>query len=460
MPPVSPASPFAALLRRSKFASYDPHIHQVYATYGGDAARGNFGLKRPLPLRRRQAFITVATVDSPEQQTEWKSAEQEARWIRMWDEVGCTPRVPSASTWGNNLGPTGEFSWVIDSDFAVDNFDVPSGRYDRGEPRLKNMIEEEDKKTDPLHLQAKKEGVLARDMAIENVSAMSDSEFEEYLEELRTQRPQFRKFLELKRAVEKKDDKPLPSFWTLSAQRENHDAVAQQFLSACEYKKYNAPESQEVENQPHKFAGLSYARGSALQDFLYTKPQPGHVINKSKSSWVDSRGNHSEYVVGFAGTPAGIPNELRNHASVIDWSELGRTGERKRRQQHSKYRFLEVELYNAPASVGPSQPPADTSDAELRKIGLREAGLQGVGLSAKVMAAPASGWSETGNPHRPGSKEYIAQPEGITNADKTMIHHSPRPLREYKWDKGADGPQTSKKGFLDTLEALQNGSRM
>ena len=116
---TSAPSQFAALLRRSKFASYDPHIGQVYTAFDGHAARGNFGLKRPLALRRRNAHITVQAVDSHEQQTVWKSAEQANRWIRMWDEVGVKPKVGQQTKWEQKLGALGaEVSLLTDSEFT------------------------------------------------------------------------------------------------------------------------------------------------------------------------------------------------------------------------------------------------------------------------------------------------------------------------------------------------------
>ncbi len=93
--PPSP-SPFASLLRRSKFASYDPTIGQVYTTYDGNAYRGNWGFKRPLALRKRNKFISVKAVDSPEQQTEWSPRESEARFIKRWEEVATEPSIRDA----------------------------------------------------------------------------------------------------------------------------------------------------------------------------------------------------------------------------------------------------------------------------------------------------------------------------------------------------------------------------
>ncbi|KAH9981391.1 hypothetical protein BGW80DRAFT_1454278 [Lactifluus volemus] len=93
--PPSP-SPFATLLRRSKFASYDPTIGQVYTTHHGNAHRGNWGFKRPLALRKRDKFISVQAIDSREQQTEWTPRESEARFIRRWEEVATEPSVRDA----------------------------------------------------------------------------------------------------------------------------------------------------------------------------------------------------------------------------------------------------------------------------------------------------------------------------------------------------------------------------
>lgn len=124
---TSTPSTFATLLRRSKFASFDPQIGQVYATHGGYAHRGDFGLKRPLSLRRRDARITVKSIDSRHQQTEWRSAYLDAKFMQKQQETGCPVTLHDAldfaqdSSWSQSLGPSSGASgpWHIYSEYAM-----------------------------------------------------------------------------------------------------------------------------------------------------------------------------------------------------------------------------------------------------------------------------------------------------------------------------------------------------
>ena len=120
-----PPSQFAALLRRSKFASYDPRISQVYTSHGGHAHRGDWGLKRPLAIRKREAFITIKAVDSHVQQTEWYGAEQKVRWVRSIQELGPVPIVNYQGTWLSTIGTRHEF--LYDSEFNRQSGDGPFG---------------------------------------------------------------------------------------------------------------------------------------------------------------------------------------------------------------------------------------------------------------------------------------------------------------------------------------------
>ncbi|KAH9932912.1 uncharacterized protein B0H18DRAFT_671430 [Fomitopsis serialis] len=47
-----------------------------------DSSHAHRGPKRPLPLRRRKGNVTVQSIDSTAQQTEWKSGQRQTRWIQ------------------------------------------------------------------------------------------------------------------------------------------------------------------------------------------------------------------------------------------------------------------------------------------------------------------------------------------------------------------------------------------
>ena len=90
---VAGPSPFGALLRRSKFATYDPKIGQVYASYGGHAHRGDWGIKRPLAKQRRGFYAKISAIDTNYEHTDWKGAHKEVRMMKTMEELNSVPRI-------------------------------------------------------------------------------------------------------------------------------------------------------------------------------------------------------------------------------------------------------------------------------------------------------------------------------------------------------------------------------
>lgn len=350
-----PPSQFAALLRRSKFASFDPQITQVYTAYDGYAARGNFGLKRPLALRRRNAHITVQAVDSREQQTVWRSAEQENRFIRMADEVGVTPKLKLASSWGWRVGSVGlEASFAVDSEFAP----APDATKKTVEPNAEGEENAEDV--------GKKSTVLGRPQSenLPNPEAMSIREYEKYLERMRQLRPAFRKFL-----IEKYGS---TGAFELSV-RANEDY--REFLKMHAYQQYHAPRPRVIEQQPHRFAGLTYTAPSYLQTTFTTKPQVGRRVGSTQTRQAGD-------VVAFAGVAATMSKGQRGD----DDSEV------------TTYRFNEIHLRRPPATVG-SHP----------------SGLESAYMVAhvRVDSDKTTEGHRRANEHVPGTKEYVAHVQSI-----------------------------------------------
>lgn len=86
---ASPSN-YSALLRRSKLASYNPHIDQVYTAAPSSLARSNFGFKRPLPSAstKTSPFVRLTQLDSHEGRTVFRKATREAKFVRQWQETG------------------------------------------------------------------------------------------------------------------------------------------------------------------------------------------------------------------------------------------------------------------------------------------------------------------------------------------------------------------------------------
>ncbi|KAH9952166.1 mitochondrial ribosomal protein subunit-domain-containing protein [Amylocystis lapponica] len=355
-----PPSQFSALLRQSKFASFDPSISQVYTSYGGHTHRGNWGLKRPLPLRRRNASITVRAVDSREQQTEWKSAEPQNRWIRMWDEVGVTPTVGHYGAWREKLGPLGEVQWLEDSDLV------------RGSEKSSDEVGD-------------KEVEKTKSMAVPNIQSMSDKEFARYLEKLREMRPAFLQFVKDSAAKRK-----IPSS-TLWEQAQRPGNLPAEFLASHAHTTYSS-DARIIEQRPHRFAGLNYTKSSNLQTYLLQKPQRGRILQTHAPS------RSSDLVVGFAGMTPTLGKNSRGQKSGIDWQKVVQ-GERDPQSGVAKFRIVRAQLNVPPTTVGENA-----------------GGLAGVAFETDVRTDAEGEDMSRPNTHTPGSREYV----GAEGAKKTV----------------------------------------
>lgn len=270
-------SPFATLLRRSKFASFDPRIGQVYTTYGGDAYRGNWGLKRPLAVRRRGATITVNAVDTSSQQTEWNSGEKQHRFIKHWEELNHEPAI-SAKNLGNELGPAVTREW-IDSEYAPTSEDGPS-----------------------------------RPQAVKNIHAMSPRQFKAYLERLRKQRPAFIEFL--RERAERDSRLEGKSLYEIAQLDGDYHA---DFITRETGNQIYTMNSRQIETIPHKTGGLLYSHPSPLQTYLTTKPQPGRILTDA----IERAKAPPAYIAGFAGATHWVQRSKAAGVEKMNWTEGG-----------------------------------------------------------------------------------------------------------------------------------------
>lgn len=297
--PSSPLtrSTFGTLLKHSKFSSFDPRISQVYTTHGGDAHRGHWGFKRPLPLRRRGAYITVKNVDTPEYQTEWNSAEPQALWVKNWAELKITPQKP----W---FGEDSAEEHILDSDYI---------------PQTQS----------PDHW---------RQSYIPNLETMTRKEFAQYLGKIRACRSTF---IQQRIAREPFDD--VTSYQLSNLNKSStpwHDLIAAQFSR----QRRSNPRSREIEHLPHSSGGLSYAQYSPLQTFLMTKERKGRLAD----DWRGKDRNMMYYVASFAGMAGRVQRKHAGLARPVVWDDPDHTGEVMIRPQ-------KVDVKGWPVVVGQRQ---------------------------------------------------------------------------------------------------------
>ena len=368
--PPSP-SPFATLLRRSKFASFDPTIGQVYTTHDGNAHRGNWGFKRPLALRKRNKFISVQAVDSPEQQTEWTSRESEARFIQRWGEVATEPNIRDA--WEKH--------------------------FMNSRPLHPAEIAKEDKNGSIVHpaVQRQAEESSGKRNYVASgplISAMGAKQFARYLDKLRKQRPEFLEFLSEEAGRTRKFKATSQHLVAPSAYEESAlgsaEMVRRKFLQRQSHTLYEAPDSRVIEQRPHRNGGLSYPLTSQLTHFFTTREEPGRFVG---SHGPDGR---TDVRAGFAGMAANLKTP------VIDY-DAG-----------SIFRIVDSVLKQAPNVVSAQPQGLDGAIIEVT--------VQDVGNLHMTRA----------NPFPPGSRAYIAHTQKIvpSKGKRTLTASNPMPQRE------------------------------
>ncbi|KAG2150725.1 mitochondrial ribosomal protein subunit-domain-containing protein [Suillus bovinus] len=404
-------SPFATLLKRSKFSSFDPRIAQVYTTHGGDAHRGNWGFKRPLPIRRRGAYITVKAVDSLEQQTEWNSAEPQAMWMKNWDELQLNP------TSEESRRPSSEdSSGMVDSDYAP-------------------------MRTDPK---------CWRSPAVPNIHAMSNLEFKKYVAHIRRKRKHFFEYQRMKTEAFKKQKEmkereeealklmkaePFKESFTskgLSRAKKAPPEKLPKDYSLDDFAMWESegirghPRSRSLESVPHRSAGLHYSHFSALQTYLSTKEHKGRLVEEVKGD----RGKPLYFVASYAGMGTLVQQKNKGVGNVMTWGDASKTGVTNLRPESAV-------LEKAPEVVYKRQ------------------GLKAAKLSMTAFANDMQSHSQS-NTNRPGSLEYIA-----AEPLQLFTNHTSNPRRAAKLDnivrKSTQPPQRApSEATLDLLQVILN----
>ncbi|KAG5636282.1 hypothetical protein H0H81_008537 [Sphagnurus paluster] len=415
-----PASPFAELLRRSKFATYDPAIRQTYSAAPANAHRGDWGLKRPISLRRKNAFISLTSFEHPAHFTEWNHAENQVRFIRRVEEMGVKPETVVQTPWHRSLGKA-KTELLLDSDFCpgetsqarpVKRSEEPakptavdlSSLGNKGKGAYGGNREEEKKKHEdepiPVYVTA-------------NVDAMSTREFKLYLKKLRSLRPAFQEHINSHKQLAEKN------LFTLAQDAEQgyHRRFMMEHM-ATEYKDLN---TRMIEPQPHPNAALMYARPTPLETRLWTKPKPGIILNEAVVR--GQRSVEKKYVVSFGGLGATVrqTNMSDGRTPLLDpASEQG--------VQQDRIPSSIANLRILPRRGLQLQMPP-------KVVGSKPQGLKAVKLTAEVVVQNQADVFSQENPMALGSPEYVAAaPRSTKSAPRSFVKApklTPRPASTF-----------------------------
>jgi Mitochondrial ribosomal protein subunit len=406
------SSSFAALLKQSKFASYSPSIAQVYTTYGGHATRGDWGVKRPLSARKRNQALLIQSIDSREQQTEFRSAESEAKMVERWQETGMdisggtVGRYPGM--WKAQLDNRPPRELDIDSEFC--SYTPEEGADIHPENAALRL------KTPPSI------------EATPDINLMSTKDFEAYLERVRKLRPAFRKYIKQKRPAIGTTiiNSPTTDLYRIRALKQGDD-IANAFLNELSYQLHGSPQSQTLEPYPHRNGGLYYPRPNSFQTSLLYPAIPARLTSAATGPGVGS----GSMRVSAAGITITIPPHNNENHRPLDWHRENLIPGR------APVRFTEVTLYRAPQAVttkrsAPSElsfsAPAGRSLRRNRPdlteppftypSGLKETTIDITGATVRDQTARS-------NPYPPGSIPYSITPD---LRPRPKFRPGPRPL--------------------------------
>ncbi|GAA5947627.1 hypothetical protein JCM3775_001871 [Rhodotorula graminis] len=263
------SSTYSALLRRSKLASLTPGVEQVYTTSPANLARGNWGLKRPLPQASTTTspFVRLFDLDSPEGRTTFRKATREALYVKKWAETGVGLNSDAHNQRGSSNG-TPSRAW--------DRLPVQSRFVDGDAPGAIRQVPATG------HRQH-----AAAPPRMPNFFAMSEREFERFLADLGERRDEFRTFVLREAAssgqqAESADDFDLYAH----AQRNPLELVrlVERFLrlpsSTSPSSPAPAPSSANTLPQVHPTLALQYASPTPLESAL-AAPIPGRLLGPS-----------------------------------------------------------------------------------------------------------------------------------------------------------------------------------
>ncbi|KAF7337878.1 hypothetical protein MVEN_02010800 [Mycena venus] len=420
----SAPSPFAQLLRSSRFATYDPLIRKTYYSPKQFVERGYWGLKRPITQRKKNSFITIKQWETRQHFAEWDNAEDQVRFLRRMEELNVRPGASDGAKWIKQLGAA-KGLWLVDSEFSPHAWPVVMQNAKEGEEAEAEASEAaESSQSDVLepspeiHLNelgnkgpGGREKVQYRrppDSVIPNVASMSPVTFERYLKKLRSLRPAFKKYLDREEERQKADQmlrdamraknpnksvgkslEPKIGGRTLLQVAQIPDGPFHRlFLAQHTESEYQS--TNRIQPQPHRNGALMYSHPSQVDTLFRNKPKPGIVLDKYHAGRYQTE--KPQYTTAFAGIAAVLDmRDAPNHIPLMDPG---------------------VDVERWPWAVAEMRPitksPLKLVDVP-RVVGRDpEEGLSGVRVDLQVTVKRAFDDPRRTNPHVPGSREYVA----------------------------------------------------
>ncbi|GMK55048.1 hypothetical protein CspeluHIS016_0201040 [Cutaneotrichosporon spelunceum] len=248
---------FQQLLKRSRFAVHDPLVTRVYASNTSSQRHGgDYGLKSPVNRPRLSRYIRLGKSISG-----WRSGEEEARFMAQWADGS----IPWSSRSDRRLKPASIFT-----------------------PYAEDVAEPE-----------------AVTAVLPNVDAMSEPEFNAYLQDIRSRRSELRDTVFAGTDVPA-DEATLPH---AAAKGLARDSASADFQVAQTQQALREPASKTIQPRPHRLHGLQYSSAPAAGSGLHGRAVPGRALDRVRAGGQRAglralEGTNAEWVVGLAGLTA------------------------------------------------------------------------------------------------------------------------------------------------------------
>lgn len=459
---------YSNLLRRTKFATFNPARDQVYT-----AADVDFGFKRPLPRSQVAAapYVRVEEVDSAgaaeflsnsTTSTSFRKATREALFVRKWDEISSGPRAVYVAP-ERPIAIRGDVqSSLIPREILEALKQSDSLAAARSTPPELSAEAKEARRTSPVPLPP----------VLPNFLAMSERQFARFIAKLSSPqvREQFRVFLSeelradqrarlqsaatAKRASEGESSPAAQAEEVAPAELVDLYMHAQKGMSPTEQQPGRGRErdselvrqAKELElvvaqflarymnprrdhdlsslpPTPHPRSGLQYSTPTAVESAL-AAPVPGRILGRHSAR--ASRSSYEQFTVSILGQLVHVPEAELSHYSTTQWfpeeDTPGPDGKPARSNEPGRAEFIITPQID---SVGLAQQLGRSESEELadfensayhdRYLGQRKrVSPGGGGYDPQVLAetplsvtARAAGGARA-SPKAPGTREWIA----------------------------------------------------
>ncbi|PPQ86928.1 hypothetical protein CVT25_009815 [Psilocybe cyanescens] len=464
---IPPSSPFGELLRRSRFAAYDPAIRQTYSAPPSYAQRGNWGLKRPIANRSKRGSIVLRKFEEHAQYIEWDRADHQVKVVKAVEEMNTAPGIVPQTSWFIGLGQAATSAETgFDSDFCPgessqfvryrdERYADEAGPHNAPGKKLEAQVDWSGILPSAVNLDTLGQGgkgaygaktplpsVLARradDALLQpNINAMTPIEFKKYVESLRKLRPQFIQYV--REQLQKDQDKgknhqrrsPInPKDLSdealilqlgqearakylhmafLGRHTEDHMYKSESQIEDPEKAAAMANRPSPIRQQPHKLGGLMYAMPTALESFFSVKPQPGLVLQDTSAS-AHNTDTEGSYLAAFGPMTVNLPKRNAGTAVMPLYSPFS----------SSPNPGLQGPRMPDPERPGKTIIDSSRSEEKMRVYSIQveetptvvgedatNRPLSQTRLRASVVVESAMTQMFRQNPHTPGSREYNA----------------------------------------------------